>query len=87
MNPDGATYPDFLYIYRVPGMRDKLWRHKKMWSKYLRRLKLYGFTVNDNQHVFRSHGKPCSCFLCSGEKYSRKIKHKLYGTEISDFKE
>lgn len=45
--------------------------------KYKKRLKLRGLTEKDgNVHSFRSHGTPCSCWLCKGERFSRKIKHK-----------
>jgi hypothetical protein len=47
-----------------------------MYSHYRKRLKIYGFNEKDEQHVYRTTGKPCSCIGCSGEKYSRKQKHK-----------
>ena len=48
-----------------------------MFTHYRRRLKKYGLSENDgNMHAFRTTGSPCSCGACSGEKYSRKEKHK-----------
>jgi len=34
--------------------------------------------ILDGRHlnVYKTTGKPCSCYLCSGEKYNRKRKHK-----------
>ena len=51
-------------------------RVKKMFSHCRKRLRKYGFNEKDGQHVFRTTGSPCSCAACSGEKYSRKQKHK-----------
>ena len=51
-------------------------RIKKMFTHYRRRLKLYELTEKDNQHIFRSTGKPCSCFACGNEKFIRNEKHK-----------
>jgi len=62
---------------------NKAERHRRKMLKFRSRLTLYGFTLEDskkpnyNLHAFRSHGKPCSCSMCKGESYSRKIKHKL----------
>lgn len=55
---------------------NKAERHRLKMKYYRRRLKKYGLTEKDNQHVFRTTGKPCSCNLCKIEKYSRKEKHK-----------
>lgn len=41
--------------------------------KYKKRLKIYNL---ENCNSLRTTSKPCSCFLCSGDKYKRKIKHK-----------
>lgn len=57
-------------------------RVRKMFLKFKKRLKLYGFTEeeikdpNNNLWAFKTSSKPCSCPMCSGEKYSRKKKHK-----------
>jgi hypothetical protein len=52
-------------------------RVKQMFTHYRKRLKKYGLKEEDgNVHAFRTTGKPCSCFACRGEKYSRKTKHK-----------
>ena len=48
-----------------------------MFTHYRRRLKKYGLSEEDgNMTAFRTTGSPCSCSACSGEKYSRKQKHK-----------
>jgi len=52
-------------------------RVRQMFVHYRRRLKKYGLKEEDgNMHAFRTTGSPCSCPACSGEKYSRKQKHK-----------
>lgn len=51
-------------------------RVKKMFTHYRRRLEKYGFKEEDEQHVFRTTGKPCSCYMCRKGKYNRKEKHK-----------
>lgn len=48
-----------------------------MFAHYRKRLKKYGLSEEDgNMTAFRTTGSPCSCPACSGEKYSRKQKHK-----------
>ncbi len=45
--------------------------------KYKKRVRTLGLDEREgNFYAYRSHGKPCSCFVCSSEKFSRKIKHK-----------
>lgn len=41
--------------------------------KYHKRINQLGLKEgpNVNLYAYRSHGKPCSCVLCRGEKYSR----------------
>jgi len=51
-------------------------RIKKMFTHYRRRLRLYGLTEKDGQYIFRTTGKPCSCFACGNEKFNRNKKHK-----------
>jgi len=53
-------------------------RHELKMLKYKRRLKLYGLkeAPNANLHAFRSHGAPCSCWACKGEKYKRGNSHR-----------
>lgn len=60
---------------------DKARRHELKMLKYKKRLNKYGLTEeaekeNNNLTAFRSHGKPCSCWMCSGPKFNRKMKHK-----------
>lgn len=47
-----------------------------MFTHYRKRLKKYCLNENDGHYAFRTTGSPCSCPACSGEKYSRKQKHK-----------
>jgi len=48
-----------------------------MFAHYRKRLRKYGLSEEDgNMTAFRTTGSPCSCPACSGEKYSRKQKHK-----------
>jgi len=52
---------------------NKAERHRIKMKKFKRRLKLYGLLYSDgNFYSLRSHGKPCSCFFCRGEKYNRR---------------
>jgi hypothetical protein len=61
---------------------DKQERKLKGRYKFIKRLKKYGykavdaFKENHNLFVFKTTGSPCSCWMCSGDKFSRKIKHK-----------
>ena len=52
---------------------NKARRHELKMLKYKRRLNNLGLkeSPNSNFHAYRSHGSPCSCFACSGVKYSR----------------
>lgn len=47
--------------------------------KYKRRLRDYQILDDSkgNFYALRSHGKPCSCNLCSDLKFSRKEKHRI----------
>ena len=58
---------------RNKGLRNEI--EKRKWQQRLRTLgipesKRFDFTC------YKAQGKPCSCLLCSPEKYSRKRKHK-----------
>ena len=58
---------------------DKARRHEIKMLKYKKRLKnrkIYDETKS-NFYILRSTASPCSCYACSGEKYSRKVKHKV----------
>lgn len=43
--------------------------------KHIKRCKALGLKPEEN-YCYKAQGKPCSCYLCSPEKYSRKTKHK-----------
>lgn len=62
-------------------MKNKGWRQEVKMRHFKRRLKMYGYDqlpegLPANSNPFRTTGKPCSCWMCRGESYSRKIKHK-----------
>jgi len=48
--------------------------------KFKKRLKLYGLDLNTevkhNFYAFKSTGSPCSCPMCSPDKFKRTEKHK-----------
>lgn len=47
-------------------------RHELKMLKFKKRLKLYGLKPEEGKYYsFRSHGAPCSCGVCRGEKFSR----------------
>ena len=53
----------------------------KGWYKFKKRLTNIGLwnekdKPENNLNCYRTTGKPCSCLMCSGLKYSRKEKHK-----------
>jgi hypothetical protein len=51
---------------------NKARRHELKMLKLKKRLKKYGLLyATGNFYAFRSHGKPCSCWLCRNEKYNR----------------
>ena len=48
-----------------------------MFIHYRKRLRNWCLHEEDgNMTAFRTTGKPCSCYMCKGEKYNRKVKHK-----------
>ncbi len=55
------------------GRRNEI--EKLKWEK---RLKNLGIPLEDKEKFtcYKSQGKPCSCNMCSSEKYDRNIKHK-----------
>lgn len=57
----------------VSGSMNKARRHELKMLKYRRRLKKYGIKEGPGKNLFafRSHGAPCSCAMCSGDKYDR----------------
>ncbi|MDQ3020082.1 MAG: hypothetical protein M3R36_05880 [Bacteroidota bacterium] len=45
--------------------------------KYKKRLNQLGFKEGEGKfYAYRSHGKPCSCWLCRNEKYKKNGKHR-----------
>lgn len=59
---------------------NKLERFLKERYKWIRRIKALGLWNKGNPEKFtlawRSQTKPCSCYICSPNKYSRKEKHR-----------
>jgi hypothetical protein len=57
-------------------------RKLKGLNKFKKRLKNYGYKIEDinktnyNLYCFKTTGKPCSCWMCKGEKFNRKEKNK-----------
>ena len=52
--------------------QNKAFRHHLKMLKVKQRVRKWGYYFQ----ALRSHGCPCSCGMCSYEKYSRKVKHK-----------
>lgn len=47
-------------------------RHELKMLKYKKRLKQLSLKDGEgNFYAYRSHGQPCSCFVCSHSKYNR----------------
>ena len=56
---------------------DKKRRFELKMLKFKRRLTQLGLLFKEgNFHCYKTTGKPCSCYMCKGERYSRKHKHK-----------
>jgi len=52
-------------------------RQRKTRLKFKKRLKQMGLLNKEgNFYCYKSNGSPCSCPMCSPNKYNRKIKHK-----------
>lgn len=58
-------------------------RHELKMLKYKKRLRNYGLTNDSgNFYAFRSHGKPCSCAMCSPGKVLTNGERKKEYKEI-----
>lgn len=62
-------------------MTNKGERNRKTKIKFKNRLRKMGILdksgePTEEQYCYKNQGKNCSCPICSGEKYKRKIKHK-----------
>lgn len=58
---------------------NKFERRVKGMFKFKKRLKLWypcSEQRNNQHYTLKTTSTPCSCYMCSGESYSRKIKHK-----------
>lgn len=71
-------YYDNIVSKNNKGRRQELTR-----LKYLKRCKVLGLDPN-KYYCYKAQGKPCSCFMCSCEKFSRKVKHKNICSEFVD---
>jgi hypothetical protein len=58
---------------------NKARRHELKMLKYKKRLKQLGFkeSAKSNLFAYRSHGTPCSCYMCSPYKYNRAKMKKM----------
>jgi hypothetical protein len=83
----------FYFIYPVSDTAfntrrsmNKARRHELKMLKFKKRLIKYGFLNTVGKFdAFRSHGKPCSCWLCRNEKYKRAmVDVKAIGKELSE---
>lgn len=54
---------------------DKGRRNEITKLKHIKRCQAMGIKPQDH-YCYKSQGKPCSCHVCSGVKYTRNIKHK-----------
>lgn len=52
---------------------NKFERRLKGFYKYKKRLKNYSLTAEEN-HILKTTGKPCSCFMCSPKEEKGKYK-------------
>ncbi len=52
---------------------DKALRHQMKMTRYKRRLRNVCLKQSENTklYAYRSHGKPCSCHICSHSKYDK----------------
>ena len=62
---------------------NKLERKRKGYFKFLKRIKVHGFsksTLSNNNmhnlHAFKTTGTPCSCPICSPGKIEEKAKYR-----------
>jgi len=63
---------------------NKVRRFELKMLHYKRRLKKYGIKDDSagNHYAFRSHGKPCSCWVCRSDKYNRAGEKQKYIREL-----
>lgn len=62
---------------------DKATRHELKMLKYKKRINQLGLNNADGKfYAYRSHGKPCSCFMCSPYKYERTGLQRVTSEEI-----
>jgi hypothetical protein len=63
-------------------------RHELKMLHFKRRLRKYDLPPGRTWHALRSHGAPCSCGICRGEKYSRAKEKKMFERDfIEDYDE
>lgn len=57
---------------------DKGRRQELTQLRFVKRLKNLSISLDkkDEFYCYKEQGKPCSCYMCSYRKYSRKQKHK-----------
>lgn len=54
---------------------DKARRQEISKLKHKKRCKVHGLKPEEH-YEYKESGTPCSCYVCRGEKHSRKNKHK-----------
>lgn len=54
---------------------DKARRQEITKLKHKKRCKVFGIKPEE-YFCYKEQGTPCSCHLCSGDKFKRKLKHK-----------
>ena len=68
-------------------MPNKARRNELKKLKYKKRLEQLGLKEGpkNNYHAYRSHGSPCSCYMCKDKKYRegdrQKFKKEDYGND------
>ena len=60
------------------GLNNKGRREELKKLKFIKRLKLFNLKQKTPQDYicYKTTSSPCSCFICKGERYTRKEKHK-----------
>jgi 7-cyano-7-deazaguanine synthase in queuosine biosynthesis len=57
-------------------------RHELKMRHFKRRLKNLNLPMNGNHNCYRTSGKPCSCYICSTDKYKHNGLNKIAYKEL-----
>lgn len=63
-------------------LMNKRLRHEMRRKKYLRRCKNLGLDPSKLYVGFMDQGKPCSCGICSHDKYNRAQENRLIEIDV-----